>query len=75
MPFRQPIPLFLLGSARTTRFRRAYRTVCRRNQVTLQSDTPTAPRLDVRDDRDAPLFDEAGCREITMISEKKKEIF
>jgi hypothetical protein len=29
-------------------------------ETTLQSDAPTAPRLHVRDDRETPLFDEAG---------------
>jgi len=58
--------------ARTTPFRRAYRTVRRRDQVTLQFDTPTAPRLDVRDDRDTPPSMRRDAMRETQFLEKRK---
>ena len=41
---------------RTTRLDRAHRAVRPRGSTTLQHDTPTASRLNVRDDREAPLM-------------------
>jgi hypothetical protein len=36
-------------------------------------DTPTASRLNVRDDREAPLLIETGRRHTIIVSGKKKE--
>ncbi len=38
-------------------------------------DTPTASRLNVRDDREAPLVIETGRVKLITFSEKKKDIY
>jgi hypothetical protein len=47
--------------ARTTRLHRPHHTVRRHAKARCDVSRPTTPRLHVRDDRDTPLFDEAGC--------------
>jgi hypothetical protein len=44
-------------------------------KITLQPGTPTASRTNVRDDREAPLFEGAGRNKHTLISEKTKAFY
>jgi hypothetical protein len=58
--------------ARTTRLGRPHKRVRRRPRRTLRARTATAPRLALRDDRDAPLSPRRDAEDITRFLEKRK---
>jgi hypothetical protein len=61
--------------ARTTRLGRPHKRVRRRPPRTLRARTATAPRLALRDDRDAPLSPRRDAEDITRFLEKRKRNF